>query len=137
MGPKPEWLPEIPDALLPRPRVIVWHGPVESEEDGRPLEVLRRAHHAVIGHGFVEGTSAGGDDWSGWSFTGEGATGYVDGLAHSAYALARPWWRVIHEDPAPDPNRRCATGCGQLVAPGDVYCPDCASARDRSGWAGS
>jgi hypothetical protein len=103
-------LPPIPVELLPRPRLIVWHGDVESEEDGRPLEVLRRAFDAVVGHGFTDGRSAGGNDWTGWHLP---EPGYVDGLADTAHAVAKPWWRIIHEpgDAKADertPNERAA-----------------------------
>jgi hypothetical protein len=42
-------------------------------------------------------------------------------------------WETIQAVPV---GPLCVTGCGLAAEPGDIYCAPCASAPDRSAWAG-
>jgi hypothetical protein len=87
-------LPAISVELLPRPRLIVWHGePGDDPATGNALGVIHRTYRGVIGHGIVPGgRTAGGNDWSGWHFPDSEAIG---GLAELATAIAPPHWTIV------------------------------------------
>ena len=92
-----EYLP-IPLELLPRPRLIIWHGDPESDQDLDPLLVLRRTYSGLLEHGLGPGRSAGGNDWTGWHLPDREA---VLGLGDVAAAIGRQWWKVLVDV---DPN---------------------------------
>ena len=81
----------IPLELLPAPRLVIWHG----DEDLDGLIVIRRTYQAVLNHGFVSGgTTAGGNDWTGWHLPDSEA---VAGLAIVARAIAPDYWTIIED----------------------------------------
>jgi hypothetical protein len=88
---------EIPTVLLPRPRVIIWHGDIETDAEARALDIVGRTVAATMDHGHgITGRLAGGNDWSGWHLNNRIAVGWL-GEIIGGLAEQFPHWHVIIE----------------------------------------
>ena len=87
--------PPIPASLLPKPRLIIFHGDVETKYEADLLGILRRTASSVAGHGLFTVLTAGDNDWTGWHIADPGA---VLGMNDVLQAMGAPsHWRVLCE----------------------------------------
>jgi hypothetical protein len=82
----------VPETLLPKPRMIVCHGDVETKHESMMLEILKRTADSVSGHKLYHVTTAGGNDWTGWHIEDAGA---IQGMHDVLVALQPPThWKI-------------------------------------------
>jgi hypothetical protein len=84
----------IPEQLVPRPRLVIWHGDPETEEEQRTLALLDRAYYNTVAHLQLTGNRAGGNDWSGWHCPD---LGMITGLCEFAASIAPAHWHLLLE----------------------------------------
>ena len=108
-------MPAVPLELLPRPRLIVWHGePGEDHATDVALSTIRRTYHGMIRHGIAAGpgVTAGGNDWSGWHVADPEL---IAGMVELVDAIAPTHWTVVAEPYGPVVDRPCRE-CGHRHA---------------------
>jgi len=77
---------------LPKPRVVIAHGPVDSDADYRTLLIVTRTYHGLLGHGMT-GMTMGGNEWVGYHLSDPEA---VEGLGEFVAGIAEGrGWAVI------------------------------------------
>ena len=79
-------------SLLPAPRLIIYHGDVETAEESKLLDILNRTATSVSNHRLYKVTSAGTNDWSGWHIADAGA---IQGMHDVLVAMKPPsHWKI-------------------------------------------
>lgn len=84
----------IPEFLVRKPRLVIWHGDIESTDEQELLNVLDRTYYGGAAHLHLTGSHAGGNDWSAWHLPDAEA---IRGLHDVASAIAPPHWHLLLE----------------------------------------